>query len=121
LLQKLRSIEPPAYAKALNFGRPELALIKAFTTKAEFLDTQRFTERIKDLQLPVTGLRPIDEAISTAGGISTKALDPHFRSVQHPHLSFIGEMVDWDAPTGGFLLQGCFAMGHHAAGVLLDR
>ena len=76
---------------------------------------------IKDLCLPVSGLRPVGEAISTVGGIPVGALNADFSFKAHPHFSAIGEMVDWDAPTGGFLLQGCFAMGRHAALGILSK
>jgi predicted flavoprotein YhiN len=86
------------------------------------MSASTFCEDIKDLRLPVTALRPIGEAISTVGGIPTEVLSSNFSLRSHPHLFTIGEMVDWDAPTGGFLLQGCFAMGRYAAlSILEDR
>jgi predicted flavoprotein YhiN len=57
----------------------------------------------------------LDEAISTVGGIALSEVAPDLSLVRHPHLFVAGEMLDTDAPTGGFLLQGAFAMGLWAA------
>lgn len=103
------------YGEAVGLNRAQRALVKAFTPKDVLASPARFAERIKDLRLPVAGLRPLGEAISTVGGIPVEALRADFSLKQYPHLFTIGEMVDWDAPTGGFLLQGCFAIGRWAA------
>ncbi|MBC8082050.1 MAG: NAD(P)/FAD-dependent oxidoreductase, partial [Hymenobacter sp.] len=60
-------------------------------------------------------LRPMDEAISTAGGIAFAAVDEHLMLRQRPGTFVAGEMLDWEAPTGGYLLQGCFSTGAWAA------
>ena len=65
--------------------------------------------------LALTGTAPIARAISTAGGIAADALDDHLMLRTHPGTFAAGEMLDWDAPTGGYLLQACFATGWHAA------
>jgi len=70
---------------------------------------------IKTVPLTVTGLSPIARAISTAGGIAWDALDPQFMLKALPGVFAAGEMIDWDAPTGGYLLQACFATGAAAA------
>jgi len=70
---------------------------------------------VKALPLPVTGLMGLDRAISSAGGVAWDALDRHFMLRAHPGLFLAGEMLDWEAPTGGYLLQGCFATGVAAA------
>ena len=69
---------------------------------------------IKDLPLPVNAPRPIDEAISTAGGVAFEALDEHLMLRDLPGVFCAGEMLDWEAPTGGYLLTACFATGHAA-------
>ncbi|MGY6570686.1 MAG: TIGR03862 family flavoprotein [Salinarimonas sp.] len=66
---------------------------------------------IKSAPLTVTGLRPIDRAISSAGGVRFDALDDHFMLKHRPGTFVAGEMLDWEAPTGGYLLQACFATG----------
>lgn len=70
---------------------------------------------IKALPVPITGLAPIDRAISTAGGIARASLDKNLMLKALPGVFAAGEMLDWDAPTGGYLLQACFATGKHAA------
>ena len=119
LERKVTGRTPTEYPALLNLDRAQVALLKAFTTKEDYRSPERMAIWTKGLQLPVTGLRPLEEAISTVGGIPVSALTSGFAIKQHPHLHAIGEMVDWDAPTGGFLLQGCFAMGHHAAQCIL--
>jgi len=70
---------------------------------------------IKALPLRVKGLAGMDRAISTAGGIAWTAIDPNFMLRDLPGVFAAGEMLDWEAPTGGYLLQGCFATGVAAA------
>ena len=60
-------------------------------------------------------MRNVEEAISTTGGIPFRALSPTLELHSKPANYIIGEMVNWDAPTGGFLLQGCFSMGYIVA------
>jgi uncharacterized flavoprotein (TIGR03862 family) len=69
---------------------------------------------IKHLPLPVTATRPIDEAISTAGGVTFEALDANLMLRDRPGVFCAGEMLDWEAPTGGYLLTACFATGRAA-------
>jgi uncharacterized flavoprotein (TIGR03862 family) len=71
--------------------------------------------RLKSLPLLVTGPRPIAEAISSAGGVSFEAVDENLMLRALPSVFACGEMLDWDAPTGGYLLQGCFATAVVAA------
>ncbi len=74
---------------------------------------------IKAVPISCTAIRPIDRAISTAGGIALDAVDGHFMLRAHPGLFAAGEMLDWEAPTGGYLLQGCLGTGAAAGrGVL---
>jgi uncharacterized flavoprotein (TIGR03862 family) len=75
---------------------------------------------IKAIRVQVSGFRPIDRAISTAGGVRADALTPAGMLRARPGVFVAGEMLDWDAPTGGYLLQGCFATAEHAARGVLD-
>jgi uncharacterized flavoprotein (TIGR03862 family) len=75
----------------------------------------RLAERIKSLPLTVTGLAGLERAISTAGGIALDELDEQFMLRRLPGVFAAGEMLDWEAPTGGYLLQACFATGVAAA------
>ncbi|MCD8548245.1 MAG: TIGR03862 family flavoprotein [Aeromonadaceae bacterium] len=72
-------------------------------------------QAIKALPLTLTRTRPLDEAISTAGGICLSALDEGLMLRHQPGLFAAGEMLDWEAPTGGYLLTGCYATAHTAA------
>ena len=69
---------------------------------------------LKGLTLPLAGPRPIDEAISVAGGICRAALSADLELRALPGVFAAGEMLDWEAPTGGYLLTGCLATGRHA-------
>ena len=64
-------------------------------------------------------MRPIDRAISTAGGVSLPGLDEGLMLRAIPGVYAVGEMLDWEAPTGGYLLQGAFASGVAAARAVL--
>ncbi len=74
-------------------------------------DPGRLAELLKSLPIPVAGLRPLDEAISTAGGVPFAALDAQLMLKSRPGTFCAGEMLDWEAPTGGYLLTACLATG----------
>jgi len=107
-------------SQLFTLGPVQLALLKAYTSKEEYLSNDNLVRKIKGLAIPVKALRPIEEAISTTGGIATTELNGDFSLKKHPTLFTIGEMVDWDAPTGGFLLQACFSMGNMVAQSILQ-
>ena len=67
-----------------------------------------------------TSLRSIDEVISTIVGISMHSISENFQLKNYPTIYCCGEMLDWDAPTGGYLLQANFSMGHYLAEYLND-
>jgi predicted flavoprotein YhiN len=74
----------------------------------------------KQCVLRLTGPRPIAEAISSAGGVPWSELDETLMLRRLPGIFLAGEMIDWEAPTGGYLLQGCFATGTRAAHAALE-
>ena len=78
------------------------------------VDPARLAAAIKALPLTLTAPRPIEEAISTAGGLSFKALDDSLMVRALPGVFCAGEMLDWEAPTGGYLLTACLATGRLA-------
>ncbi len=88
-------------------------LIKLSTTKEEYQSPEFISQLIKNFPITITGLAPIDDAISTVGGIPFSELNQNFELKKMPNTFCIGEMVDWDAPTGGYLLQMCFSMGFY--------
>jgi hypothetical protein len=95
------------------------ALLWEVLSKQEMADPRRVAATIKALPLRLTAPRPIDEAISSAGGVRFEALDPHLMLTALPGVFCAGEMLDWEAPTGGYLLTACFASGRAAGlGVL---
>jgi uncharacterized flavoprotein (TIGR03862 family) len=75
------------------------------------LSPAALAERIKAVPLRLTGVAPIAKAISSAGGIRFDVIDAHFMLVRRPGVFVAGEMLDWEAPTGGYLLQASFATG----------
>ena len=75
--------------------------------------------RIKDVRLPIAAVQPIERAISSAGGVALDEIDEHFMLRKRPGTFVAGEMLDWEAPTGGYLLQATFSTAVAAArGVL---
>jgi hypothetical protein len=89
-------------------------LLRELVSKEDFADPTRLAAAIKSLQLTLAASRPLEEAISTAGGVEFKALDKRLMVRALPGLFCAGEMLDWEAPTGGYLLTACFASGRTA-------
>jgi uncharacterized flavoprotein (TIGR03862 family) len=118
---KGKDVQPKNYGQIFNLTAVQLAIIKACTHKDSFLSVNSFVRNIKNLAVPVHSLRPVEEAISTIGGISLKEVNDDFSLKKFPWIYTVGEMLDWDAPTGGFLLQGCFSMGNYAAKSILKK
>ena len=121
LLEKVNNLLPKNFSKALKLDAASVSLLKSFTTKEQFITPENYCKSVKNLIIPVQSLRPIEEAISTVGGIEIKNLNTNFSLIKHPHIFCIGEMVNWDAPTGGFLLQGCFSMANHTAQEIIKQ
>jgi uncharacterized flavoprotein (TIGR03862 family) len=95
----------------------KMALLHELVTAGEMNDPAVLAQRIKALPIPLARPRPLPEAISTAGGVRIDAFDPAFPFMlaKVPGTFCAGEMLDWDAPTGGYLLTACFATGRAAA------
>ena len=92
----------------------KLALLKALTSKTEMQSVDTYPAMLKHLPQRLSRWRPLDEAISTAGGVVPSALDEGLMLKALPGVFCAGEMLDWDAPTGGYLLTACFASGRVA-------
>jgi len=101
--------------KAFALTGPRAALLREFATRDELADPAALALRLKDLTIPVTGVRPLDRAISSAGGVRFDAVDGRLMLAALPGTFVAGEMLDWEAPTGGYLLQACFAGGVRVA------
>lgn len=94
-------------------------LLRELVSKDDFADPVRLARAIKSLPLPLLAPRPLDEAISSAGGVRLEELDAQLMLTSIPGVFCAGEMLDWEAPTGGYLLTACLASGRLAGqGVL---
>lgn len=92
----------------------KVALLHEVLSRDVIHDPVRLAEGIKALPLRCHAVRPLAEAISTAGGVRFDALDAHLMVRARPGVFVAGEMLDWEAPTGGYLLTACFATGRAA-------
>jgi len=101
--------------EVLKLSPPQLDLLKAFTDKPTFLNTTQLAIKIKALPLEIYQAANLDEAISTSGGVLLSEVSSTFELKRLKHQFCIGEMLDWNAPTGGYLLQACFSMGFYLA------
>jgi hypothetical protein len=102
--------------KALSLSPVEIALLQEATGgKLATLAPVEIAHLVNEAPIKLTGIAPIARAISTAGGVAFDALDQHFMLRARPGVFVAGEMLDWEAPTGGYLLQACFATGVAAA------
>ena len=93
----------------------KVALLHELLSKEDMLEPQRLAEAIQRLPITLAAPRPIDEAISTAGGVRFEALDEHLMLRAMPGVFCAGEMLDWEAPTGGYLLSATLATALVAA------
>jgi uncharacterized flavoprotein (TIGR03862 family) len=100
--------------KKLKIPIPIISWCKSFLTKEDYTSLHYIAKLIKSFLIEPISFRPIEEAISCCGGVSWKELDENLRLINYPKISIVGEMIDWDAPTGGYLLQACFSTGYVA-------
>jgi hypothetical protein len=104
----------------LGLDALKTSLLHECLTKADFEQAELLARAIKCLPVVLRAARPIDEAISSAGGVCFEGLDINLMALKCPGLFFAGEMLDWEAPTGGYLLTACFASGKAAAQGILS-
>jgi hypothetical protein len=97
--------------KELKLTDAQIDLLKTNLSKESYLNTKSLSENIKRFPLEIINTATIDEAISTVGGIDLNSISKNFELKKIPNQFCIGEMLDWDAPTGGYLLQACASMG----------
>jgi uncharacterized flavoprotein (TIGR03862 family) len=110
-IQKRLNLGPAALALIFHLGPP--AILKG-------TDLRAVARLIKEFPIQLDEPQPIAEAISSAGGVHLDELNAGFMLKKHPGVFVAGEMLDWDVPTGGFLIQGCVAQGRAAARGILD-
>ncbi len=106
--------------KTLGIKGVKAGLLREFVSKEDFADAKRLAGFIKALPVPFVAPRPLDEAISTAGGVTFDSLDENLMLKNLPGVFCAGEMLDWEAPTGGYLLTACFSSGYAAGNGVLD-
>ena len=98
----------------LGIGGVKAALLHELLPRELMQDPAGLTAALKALPLTLVRARPLDEAISSAGGVPFEAMDEHLMLRAIPGVFCAGEMLDWEAPTGGYLLTACFATGRAA-------
>ncbi|WP_374650456.1 TIGR03862 family flavoprotein [Dongia sp.] len=96
---------------SLGISGAKAGLLRERLAPQELADPKVLAERLKSLPLRLVAARPLAEAISSAGGVKLEALDPGLMLRRLPGIFCAGEMLDWEAPTGGYLLTACFASG----------
>ena len=105
---------------ALGLSGVKTALLYEVLDKEQLADLTTLVAAIKALPITVHATRPIAEAISSAGGVRFDSVDKRLMLKERPGVFVAGEMLDWEAPTGGYLLTACLATGRQAARGALD-
>ena len=109
-VQRQLSLSPAAFALVFHHAPPEIIQAPQLEHLAQYL---------KAFKLEFRESQPITEAISSSGGLRFEDLDESFMLKRYPGVFAIGEMLDWDVPTGGFLIQGCVAQGRYVGQEIL--
>ena len=107
--------------KELKLSAAQIDLLKTYISKASYLNPESLAQNIKKFPLEIINTASIDEAISTVGGIDLNAVSENFELKNIPNQFCIGEMLNWDAPTGGYLLQACASTGVYLAKYLNEN
>ena len=108
--------------KGLGRGKVERALLyEELDRDLAQKDSDYLAAQIKNYELKLNRTRPIDEAISTSGGVSFSSLEKDLSIKNKDNYYFIGEMLDFEAPTGGYLLQGCFSSAYRVAKSIKEK
>jgi len=106
--------------KCTSLHGVKAGLVRELVDQETLSDPSRLAIALKSLPLTLVAPRPLAEAISTAGGVAFESLDEKLMVRNLPGVFCAGEMLDWEAPTGGYLLTGCFATGHAAGHGVLE-
>ena len=112
LVRKMESVKHDLHAASRvrwKLSDPAHAILNSVSSPDD--NVEALATRAKTCPIFLSGPRPIEEAISSAGGVCWRTLDDHLMVRDFPGLFLAGEMIDWEAPTGGYLMQGCFASG----------
>ncbi len=106
--------------RSWKLGPAAAAMLRNRTPTEGWLDSTALAIAAKSFAVSLSAPRPIAEAISSAGGICWSELDPTLMLHRLPGVFVAGEMIDWEAPTGGYLIQGCLATGTRAGTAAVD-
>lgn len=109
----------PILKRQLKLSTTAINLLKTLD-KENYTNKEKLSVMIKRFPIEVLSLRPIDEVISTAGGVAFSALNSKLELTDYPNVFCAGEMIDWEAPTGGYLLQACFSTGFWVANEIVN-
>lgn len=109
----------PILKRQLKLSTTAINLLKTLD-KENYTNKEKLPVMIKRFPIEVLSLRPIDEVISTAGGVAFSALNSKLELTDYPNVFCAGEMIDWEAPTGGYLLQACFSTGFWVANEIVN-
>lgn len=127
-ITKLTAMLAPSRKQSINniwrkagLDAVKVALLREKLPKDKCSDPLFTAAFIKKYPIKLTGMQPIEEAISTAGGVKREVLTEDLMLRDLPNVYCAGEMLDWDAPTGGYLLTACFASGRFAAHGILKN
>lgn len=114
LVAKMESVRRDFLGEARVRWKLPAAACAILARGGEWADALSLAREVKHCVIPLTGPRPVEEAISTAGGVLWDELTAGLMLRNQPGVFLAGEMIDWEAPTGGYLMQGCFATGSRA-------
>ncbi len=118
LVGKMGSVHRSCLAmvrQRLKLSDSAFAVLSHVYGSETWYSSEDLAHKIKNCTIPLVRSRPLDEAISTAGGICWSELNNDLMLTKYPGIFVCGEMIDWEAPTGGYLIHGCLAMGARAA------
>lgn len=107
--------------RKLKLSKTAIAFLKRMLEKEDFKNPGILAKSIKKLEIPFSTFQSIDEVISTIGGVSLESVLPTFELSNVLNVYCVGEMLDWDAPTGGYLIQACVSSGYSAGISILDH
>jgi len=111
--ERIANLSPTEWFRAWKLSKSAIALLEMKPAE-DLNDVERSIALVKNFTIALRDPRPIGEAISSAGGVPWRELDENLMLRKLPAVFVAGEMIDWEAPTGGYLLQGCFATATRA-------
>jgi uncharacterized flavoprotein (TIGR03862 family) len=107
--------------RELKLSKTSISFLKLVLEKEDFKNPEILAKSIKKLKIPFATFQPIDEVISTVGGVAFESVLPSFELLSVSNVYCVGEMLDWDAPTGGYLIQACVASGYSAGKSIVNQ